>query len=178
MRTERDLGDTADTTSGSEPRHRWLMKTEPDGYSLDDLASAPDRTTMWEGVRNYTVRNWMRDDMAVGDGVFFYHSNCAVPGIVGLAEISRTAYPDPTQFDPTSRYFDPKSNPQDPRWLVVDVRFVRRLARTITLAELKARADDLEDFPLVKRGNRLSVMPVTASQWTKVLALEGAEPAV
>jgi predicted RNA-binding protein with PUA-like domain len=153
-------------------RRHWLMKTEPEGFSLDDLVASPHQTTMWEGVRNYTARNWMRDDMAVGDGVLFYHSNCAVPGAVGLAEISRTAYPDPTQFDPGSHYFDPKSNPDDPRWLVVDVRFVRRLARTITLAELKARADELEDFLLVKRGNRLSVMPVTESQWTKILAFE------
>jgi predicted RNA-binding protein with PUA-like domain len=148
------------------------MKTEPEGFSLDDLVASPDQTTMWEGVRNYTARNWMRDDMSVGDGVLFYHSNCPIPGVVGLAEISRTAYPDPTQFDPTSHYFDPKSNPDDPRWLVVDVRFVRRLARIITLAELKARADELEDFLLVKRGNRLSVMPVTESQWTKILAFE------
>jgi predicted RNA-binding protein with PUA-like domain len=152
--------------------HRWLMKTEPSAFSLDDLVASPDRTTMWEGVRNYTVRNWMRDDMAVGDEVLFYHSSCAVPGVVGLAEITRAAYPDPTQFDPASHYFDPKSDPADPRWLVVDVRFVRRLARTITLAELKAHADELDDFLLVRRGNRLSVMPVTDAQWAAILALE------
>jgi predicted RNA-binding protein with PUA-like domain len=155
---------------------RWLMKTEPATFSLDDLVASPGQTTMWEGVRNYTVRNWMRDDMAVGDEVFVYHSSCAVPGIVGLAEITRAAYPDPTQFDPVSHYFDPKSTPEDPRWLVVDVHFVRRLARTITLAELKARADDLGDFPLVRRGNRLSVVPVTPSQWTTILSLEPHPP--
>ena len=116
------------------------MKTEPETFSLDDLVASPGQTTMWEGVRNYTIRNWMRDDMAVGDDVLFYHSSCAVPGVVGVAEITSSAYPDPTQFDPTSHYFDPKSKPEDPRWLVVDVRFVRRLARTITLTELKARA--------------------------------------
>jgi predicted RNA-binding protein with PUA-like domain len=148
------------------------MKTEPSTFSFDDLVASPEQTTMWEGVRNYTIRNWMRDDMAVGDEVLFYHSSCAVPGVVGLAEITRTAYPDPTQFDPASHYFDPKSDPDDPRWLVVDVRFVRRLDRTITLAELKARADDLDDFMLVRRGNRLSVMPVTDAQWTAILALE------
>ena len=151
---------------------RWLMKTEPSTFSLDDLVASPEQTTMWEGVRNYTIRNWMRDDMAVGDGVLFYHSSCAVPGVVGLAEITRTAYPDPTQFDPASHYFDPKSDPADPRWLVVDVRFVRRLERTITLAELRAHADELDDFLLVRRGNRLSVMPVTDAQWTAILALE------
>jgi predicted RNA-binding protein with PUA-like domain len=148
------------------------MKTEPSTFSLDDLVASPEQTTMWEGVRNYTVRNWMRDDMAVGDGVLFYHSSCAVPGVVGLAEITRASYPDPTQFDPASHYFDPKSDPADPRWLVVDVRFVRRLERTITLAELKAHADELDDFLLVRRGNRLSVMPVTDAQWTAILALE------
>ena len=151
---------------------RWLMKTEPSTFSLDDLVASPEQTTMWEGVRNYTVRNWMRDDMAVGDEVLFYHSSCAIPGVVGLAEITRTAYPDPTQFDPASHYFDPKSDPADPRWLVVDVRFVRRLERTITLAELRAHAEELDDFLLVRRGNRLSVMPVTNAQWTAILALE------
>jgi len=156
--------------------HRWLMKTEPETFSLDDLVTSPNQTTMWEGVRNYTIRNWMRDDMAVGDDVLIYHSSCAVPGVVGVAEITSTAYPDPTQFDPSSHYFDPKSKPEDPRWLVVDVRFVRRLARTITLTELKARADELDDFALVKRGNRLSVMPVTDAQWEKVLAFEDDEP--
>ena len=153
---------------------RWLMKTEPSTFSLDDLVASPDQTTMWEGVRNYTIRNWMRDDMAVGDEVLFYHSSCAVPGVVGLAEVTRTAYPDPTQFDPASHYFDPKSDPADPRWLVVDVRFVRRLDRTISLTELKAHADELDDFLLLRRGNRLSVMPVTDAQWTKIVALEHA----
>lgn len=151
---------------------RWLMKTEPSTFSLDDLVASPDQTTMWEGVRNYTIRNWMRDDMAIGDGVLFYHSSCAVPGVVGVAEITRTAYPDPTQFDPASHYFDPKSKPEDPRWLVVDVRFVRRLERTITLADLRAHADELDDFLLLRRGNRLSVVPVTDAQWDGILALE------
>jgi predicted RNA-binding protein with PUA-like domain len=150
---------------------RWLMKSEPDTFSIDDLASAPNQTTMWEGVRNYQARNMMRDDMAVGDGVLFYHSNCATPGVVGIAEISREAYPDPTQFDPESHYFDPGSKPDEPRWLVVDVRYVRKLDRTVTLAELKARADELGDFALVKRGNRLSVLPVSDEQWDRILSL-------
>jgi predicted RNA-binding protein with PUA-like domain len=150
---------------------RWLMKSEPDTFSIDDLAAAPERTTMWEGVRNYQARNWMRDDMAVGDGVLFYHSNCATPAVVGVAEIARTAYPDPTQFDPDSHYFDPKSSPDDPRWLVVDVRFVRRLDRPVTLAELRERADELGDFALVRRGNRLSVMPVSDEQWERILSM-------
>jgi predicted RNA-binding protein with PUA-like domain len=147
------------------------MKSEPDTFSIDDLASAPNQTTMWEGVRNYQARNMMRDDMAVGDGVLFYHSNCATPGVVGIAEISREAYPDPTQFDPVSHYFDPGSKPDDPRWLVVDVRYVRKLDRTVTLAELKARADELGDFALVKRGNRLSVLPVSDEQWDRILSM-------
>jgi predicted RNA-binding protein with PUA-like domain len=147
------------------------MKSEPDTFSIDDLASAPNQTTMWEGVRNYQARNMMRDDMAVGDGVLFYHSNCATPGVVGIAEISREAYPDPTQFDPESHYFDPGSKPDDPRWLVVDVRYLQKLDRTVTLTELKARTDELGDFALVKRGNRLSVLPVSDEQWDRILSL-------
>jgi predicted RNA-binding protein with PUA-like domain len=150
---------------------RWLMKSEPDTFSIDDLASAPNQTTMWEGVRNYQARNMMRDDMAGGDGVLFYHSNCATPGVVGIAEISREAYPDPTQFDPESHYFDPGSKPDDPRWLVVDVRYLQKLDRTVTLTELKARTDELGDFALVKRGNRLSVLPVSDEQWDRILSM-------
>jgi predicted RNA-binding protein with PUA-like domain len=126
---------------------------------------------MWEGVRNYQARNWMRDNMAVGDEVLFYHSNCPTPGVVGIAEISGAAYPDPTQFDPESHYFDPTSKPDDPRWLVVDVRFVRKLDHIVTLAELKARADELGDFALVRRGNRLSVMPVSDEQWERIVSM-------
>jgi predicted RNA-binding protein with PUA-like domain len=150
---------------------RWLMKSEPDTFSIDDLAAAPDRTTMWEGGRNYQARNWMRDDMAVGDPVLFYHSNCATPAVVGVAEISRAAYPDPTQFDADSHYFDPKSSPDDPRWLVVDVRFVRKLDHPVTLAQLRERADELGDLALVRRGNRLSVMPVSDEQWDRILSM-------
>lgn len=149
----------------------WLFKSEPDTFGIDDLAAQPDRTDHWDGVRNYQARNFMRDDMAVGDQGFFYHSNTKEPGIVGIVEIVRAAYPDHTALDPESPYYDPKSDPDNPRWYMVDVRLVRRLARTITLAELKAHPE-LADMPLVRKGNRLSVMPVTPEQWDFILALE------
>ena len=149
----------------------WLFKSEPDTFGIDDLEAQPDRTDHWDGVRNYQARNFMRDDMAVGDQGFFYHSNTKEPGIVGIVEIVRAAYPDHTALDPESPYYDPKSDPDNPRWYMVDVRLVRRLARTITLAELKAHPE-LADMPLVKKGNRLSVMPVTPEQWDFILALE------
>ncbi len=149
------------------------MKSEPDGFGIDDLAARPGRTEPWDGVRNYQARNMMRDQMQPGDQVFFYHSNCKVPGIVGLAEVACAAYPDPTAFDPEAKYFDPKSDPERPRWYLVEVRYLRHLRRTITLAELKALADGpLEGFPLVQRGNRLSIMPVTPAQWELILGLE------
>lgn len=152
-------------------RRYWLMKSEPDTFSIDDLERVG--TEPWNGVRNYQARNYMRDGMKVGDGVLFYHSNTAVPGIAGLATIASEAYPDPTQFDPKSDYHDPKSTREDPRWLLVDVAFDRKLKRVITLDEIKARADDLgEDFALIRRGNRLSVLPVTAAQWKLLLAME------
>lgn len=149
----------------------WLMKSEPEEFSIDDLAARPDQTEPWDGVRNYQVRNMMRDQMQPGDQAFFYHSNCTPPGIVGIMEIVGAARPDPTQFDPADSHYDPKSDPDNPRWLLVDVRFVRKLRREITLQELK---DDpaLADLPLVRRGNRLSVMPVTEAQWQHILSLE------
>jgi predicted RNA-binding protein with PUA-like domain len=147
----------------------WLMKTEPDEFSIDALAKVG--VEPWSGVRNYQVRNSMRDDMQVGDGVLFYHSSCAEPGVVGVAEIASTARPDPTQFDPKSDYHDAASRRDAPRWLLVDVRYKRTLKRTITLAELKA-SDELADFALVQRGNRLSVLPVTRAQWDFILGLE------
>lgn len=152
-------------------RRYWLMKSEPDTFSIDDLQRVG--VEPWNGVRNYQARNFMRDGMKLGDGVLFYHSNTAVPGIVGLATIAAEAYPDPTQFDPKSDYYDAKSSREDPRWLLVDVAFERKLKRTISLDEIKARADDLgEDFALTRRGNRLSVLPVTAAQWKLLLAME------
>ena len=151
--------------------HHWLMKSEPDAFSIDDLKNKPDETEHWDGVRNYQARNMMRDEMKVGDQVFFYHSNCKEPGIVGIAKVVKTAYPDFTAWDPESKYYDPKSSPDNPRWFMVDIKFVRKLARTITLNELKNHPD-LGDMPLVRRGNRLSIMPVTAQQWNTVLAME------
>ena len=149
----------------------WLMKSEPDEFSIDDLEHRPGQTEPWDGVRNYQARNMMRDQMRRGDQVFFYHSNTKVPGIVGIAEVVREGYPDHTAFDPDDPHHDPKSDPDNPRWFMVDVRFVRRLDRTISLVELKADPA-LTDMPLVRRGNRLSVMPVTAAQWNHILALE------
>ena len=149
----------------------WLMKSEPSEFSIDDLAQRPDQTEPWDGVRNYQARNMMRDDMKVGDSIFFYHSNCDVPGIVGIAQVKREAYPDPTAFDPQNKHYDPKSQPEKPTWLMVDVGFVRKLTRTITLAELKDKAE-LEGLALVRRGNRLSVMPMTENQWHFILGLE------
>ncbi|MBN8726701.1 MAG: EVE domain-containing protein [Xanthomonadales bacterium] len=147
----------------------WLMKSEPDAFSIDDLERVG--TEPWNGVRNYQARNFMRDGMQPGDGVLFYHSNCKEPGVVGLAEVASEAYPDSTQFDPQSDYFDPKARPEQPRWMLVDVRFGRKLARTITLAELREEPK-LEGFLLLQRGSRLSVLPVTRAQWKAILALE------
>ena len=149
----------------------WLMKSEPTDFSIDDLARV--RTEPWTGVCNYQARNFMRDGMKVGDGVLFYHSNAKVPGIVGIARVASTAYPDETQFDPRSDYYDPKATREQPRWFLVDVAFERKLARTIPLDEIKQHAEALgEAFPLVARGSRLSVFPVTAAQWKLLLSLE------
>ncbi|NEX20874.1 EVE domain-containing protein [Thiorhodococcus mannitoliphagus] len=151
----------------------WLMKSEPDVFGIDHLAERPDQIEPWDGVRNYQARNMMRDQMRPGDGVLFYHSNCTLPGVVGIAEIATQSRPDPTAFDPEAKYFDPKSDPDNPRWYLVDVRYVRHLKRTITLAELKEHsADLLKDMPLVRKGNRLSIMPVTPEQWNFILSLE------
>lgn len=149
----------------------WLMKSEPDVFGIDHLRKRPKQTEHWDGVRNYQARNMLRDQMQVGDRVFFYHSNCAEPGIVGIARIVRAGYPDHTALDPESKYHDPKSTPENPRWYMVDVKFERKLKRTITLEELKTHPE-LEDMPLVRRGNRLSIMPVTEAQWEFILGLE------
>jgi predicted RNA-binding protein with PUA-like domain len=148
----------------------WLMKSEPEEFGIDDLKARPEKTEPWDGVRNYQARNMMRDTMKVGEQVFFYHSNCTVPGIVGIAKIASAAYPDPTAFDTEDSHYDPKSDPDNPRWFLVDVKFVRKFKRTISLAELKANPA-LEEMALVKRGNRLSVMPVAEDQWETVLAM-------
>lgn len=148
----------------------WLMKSEPDVFGIDDLERVG--VEPWDGVRNYQARNFMRDDMTVGDQVLFYHSNCKPPGIVGIAEIASEPYPDPTQFDSDSKYCDPKSDPEHPRWQLVDVRFVRKLRRTIPLDEIKQHAAALDGLPLIRKGNRLSVMPVAAEHWDYLLGLE------
>lgn len=151
----------------------WLMKSEPDVFGIDHLAACPQQTEPWDGVRNYQARNMMRDEMKVGDLVFFYHSNCGEPGIVGIMEVVAGGYPDHTAFDPDQKYFDPKSDPEKPRWFMVDVRYRRHLARNITLKELKQYAHGpLEGMPLVRKGNRLSIMPVTQEQWDFILSLE------
>ncbi|RDS82908.1 EVE domain-containing protein [Dyella monticola] len=149
--------------------NHWLMKSEPDTFSIDDLKRK--KREAWDGVRNYQARNFMRDEMRVGDGVFFYHSNCAEPGIAGVAKVVTDAYPDPSQFDPKSKYFDPASSRDNPRWMLVDVAFVKKLTRVITLDELKNHPK-LEGMTLLRKGNRLSVMPVNAAEWTYILELE------
>ncbi|HTI97096.1 MAG TPA: EVE domain-containing protein [Rudaea sp.] len=148
--------------------NHWLMKSEPDEFSIDDLARK--KTEPWSGVRNYQARNYLRE-MRVGDGVLFYHSSCAEPGVVGIATVATAAYPDPTQFDPKSDYFDAKTTRSTPRWSLVDVKFKRKLKRTIALTELKDRKE-LQGLALIRPGNRLSVLPVTSAQWNYILGLE------
>ena len=147
----------------------WLMKSEPSECSIDDLARAPGQTVAWVGVRNYQSRNFMRDAMRPGDGVLFYHSSTAEPGVAGLAEVVGAAYPDATQFDPASPYHDPASRPDAPRWVHVDVRLVRK-TRLLTLAEMRSRPE-LATMRVLARGNRLSITPVGEVEWTAVLAL-------
>ena len=141
----------------------WLMKSEPDEFSIDDLVAAPKQTTAWFGVRNYTARNFMRDDMRVGDGVLFYHSSCPEPGIAGIARVASGIKPDPTQFDPKSPYYDPASKKDDPRWLLVDVQAVRK-TRLLSLPELRAKPE-LAELVVLRKGNRLSITPVEPAHW-------------
>lgn len=151
----------------------WLMKTEPDTFSIEDLARR--KREPWDGVRNYQARNYMRDSMKPGDGVLIYHSSCAVPGVAGVAEVAGDSYPDPSQFKAGSKYHDATSKPDEPRWWLVDIAHVRTLQRVVTLEELKA-LPAMAESPLVRRGNRLSILPVTAAQWRAVLALEKKKP--
>ena len=153
--------------------HYWLMKSEPDEVSIDDLACAPRQTVPWTGVRNYQARNFMRDMMAIGDGVLFYHSSCPEPGIAGLATVASTAYPDETQFDPKSEYHDPKSTREAPRWLHVDVKLVRK-TRLLSLKEMRT-LPQLASMRVLQPGNRLSITPVTPDEWSAVHALLGVE---
>ena len=144
----------------------WLFKSEPGEFSIDDLARSPNKTAHWDGVRNYQARNMMRDQMKKGDLAFFYHSNCADPGIVGTVSITREGYPDHTAFDPGDKHFDPKSDPDNPRWIMVDVTLRKKFRTELSLQLLKQHADkDLQGFQLLMRGNRLSVMPVKKVYW-------------
>ena len=149
----------------------WLMKSEPESFSIDDLQRRPKKIEAWDGVRNYQARNFMRQ-MKLGDQAFFYHSSCEVPGIVGLMKVAAEAYPDPTQFDPKHHHYDPASKPEEPRWSLVDMKFERKLKRVITLTELREHDKKLPNFRLLDRGTRLSVLPVTAAQWDYILKLE------
>lgn len=147
----------------------WLMKSEPAEFSIDDLVAAKSQTVAWFGVRNYLARNFMRDQMKIGDDVLFYHSSCPEPGVAGLAKVSSHAYPDETQFDAKSKYFDPKATRENPRWMLVDVTLVKK-TRLVSLAEMR-ETSALEDMIILQRGNRLSITPVTAAQWKTVLKL-------
>jgi predicted RNA-binding protein with PUA-like domain len=152
----------------------WLVKSEPNVFSVDDLAECPGQTRWWKHVRNYQARNFMRDDMQVGDKVFFYHSNTEIPAIVGVAEIASQPYPDPDAFDPKAKYYDPKSDPENPRWYLVDIRLISKLDQPISLKTIKEHGETLGDLPLIRRGNRLSVMPVASDQWDYIMALKAA----
>jgi predicted RNA-binding protein with PUA-like domain len=146
----------------------WLMKSEPDEFSVDDLVRAPKQSTPWFGVRNYMARNYMRDSMRVGDGVLFYHSSCEVPGIYGLAEVSSTPYPDDSQFQKKSPYYDPKAKKEEPRWMLVDVKLARK-TRVMPLSEMR-EYPELEDMVTLRKGNRLSITPVTPAEWKFIAA--------
>jgi predicted RNA-binding protein with PUA-like domain len=154
----------------------WLIKSEPEEFSIDDLQNAPGRKTHWDGVRNYQARNYLRDEMRPGDGVLFYHSSCATPAIVGVAEAASAAYPDHTAFDPQDRHFDARSDPDHPTWVMVDLRYRRKTRRAIPLAELQQHGKRLDGLALLRRGNRLSVMPVAKKHWDFILSLEQQEP--
>ena len=148
------------------------MKSEPDVFSIDHLRKMPRKTEHWDGIRNYQARNFMRDAMKKGDLAFFYHSNCEEPGIVGIMEIASAAYPDHTAFEPGQKYFDEKSTPENPRWMMVDVKFKKKFKKNVSLASLKEEKK-LSNMRLVQRGNRLSILPVTASEWKCILKMAG-----
>lgn len=149
----------------------WLMKSEPDEFGIDDLKNCPGGIEAWDGVRNYQARNMLRDQMQKGDLAFFYHSNCAPPGIAGIMTIHSKSYPDPTAFDPKDKHYDPRSDPDKPRWFLVDVKYKRKLKRAIPLAELRQQKA-LRDMKILQKGNRLSVTPVTEKEWRAILELE------
>ena len=150
----------------------WLIKTEPTSYNIDDLIAEKKQTTHWDGVRNYQARNMMRDQMKIGDQVFFYHSNCADVGIAGTVEVVKESYPDFTAFDPEDHHFDPKSDPDKPRWFMVDVKFIEKFKKTLTLTQLRTNPA-LNDMVILRKGNRLSVTPVTQKEWQAILKMAG-----
>jgi predicted RNA-binding protein with PUA-like domain len=153
--------------------NHWLLKSEPDTFGIDDLAAKPKKTAAWDGVRNYQARNMLRDSMKKGDTAFFYHSSTAVPGIAGIVRVVKEGYPDKTQFDSKDDHYDAESKPGDPRWFVVDVQLVRKFKRLITLDELRKHVSkQLSEFVILRRGNRLSVTPVTKGEWDFILTLE------
>ncbi len=147
----------------------WLMKSEPQVFGIDDLISRPHQTEPWDGVRNFQARNFMRDDMVVGDRAFFYHSSCPSPGIAGLVEISKNAYPDKTQFDTSSKYFDPKSTISKPRWFNVEVKFLKKIP-LISLDKIRSNSK-LSTLQILRRGNRLSITPITKEEWSEILKM-------
>jgi predicted RNA-binding protein with PUA-like domain len=149
----------------------WLFKSEPETFGIDHLMKKPKQTEHWDGVRNYQVRNMLRDDIKVGDKAFFYHSNCTPPGIVGTVEIVKAGYPDTTQFDPESKYFDPKSTHDKPRWFMVDVRFIKKFDRMFSLEDLK-KHPLLENMVVIRRGSRLSITPVTKEEWKIITSMQ------
>ena len=153
-------------------KNYWLMKSEPAECSVDDALAAPNATVPWVGVRNYQARNFMRDRMRMGDGVLFYHSSCAEPGIVGIARVASAAYPDPTQFDSKSPYYDPASKPESPRWVLVDVQVLRKVVPTLGLRELRARPQ-LAEMLVLRKGNRLSITPVEPRHWKAIVGGAG-----
>lgn len=153
----------------------WLMKTEPDVFSLEDLKACNHQSEPWDGIRNYQARNFMRDDMAIGDLILFYHSNTKPPGVVGIAEVASKPYPDPTAFDPDSNYYDPKSDSEKPRWILVDIKFKQDLKRLVPLDEIKT-IPECADMRLIQRGNRLSITPVTKSEFQAIKKAGMPEP--
>ena len=156
-------------------RKFWLMKSEPDEFSIDDLISRKNGITYWEGIRNYQARNFMRDEMKVGDGALFYHSRANPLAVVGTMDIASVPYPDPSQFDPESKYFDPKSTKENPRWMLVDVKFTAKFDAPVTREQIK-ETPGLEDMMVIKKGARLSIQPVTEQEWKIIHELAGAEP--
>jgi len=153
--------------------NHWLLKSEPASFGIDDLAKAPRRTTSWDGVRNYQARNMLRDQFQKGDLAFFYHSSCDEPGIYGEVRVARAGYPDASAFKRGDDHYDPDSNRDDPTWFTVDIQLVRKFAKPVLLTTLAANRATLGDMVVLRRGNRLSVMPVTAEQWARVLELAG-----